>query len=144
VDLQFTANGKEYVLNLFSFAREVLGYSLLEEYPHADWSSELEERHSRSLWLEPRYTYKSTVFSKTYPIWRLLENPNLRILLANATAKKLVEASHGEIKPLRTAFLSSTPVRSLLLALIRSLLSFLALPNSNPLLLESLLSIPKF
>ena len=96
MDLQFLANGKENVLDLFSFARKVLGYSLLEEYPHADWSSELEERHSRSLWLEPRYTYKSTVFTKTYPIWRLLENPNLRILLANATAEN-AEAFLSEI-----------------------------------------------
>lgn len=74
-------------LNLFSFARRVLGYTLLQETPHLSWCNELEKRHSSVLWLEPRYTYKSTIFTKAYPIWRLMEDPNLRILIVNATAK---------------------------------------------------------
>jgi predicted phage terminase large subunit-like protein len=82
--------------DLFSFARKVLGYSRLEEDPHLQWCVELDQRHSRSLWLEPRHTYKSTVFSKSYPIWRLLENPNLRILIVNATAEN-AEAFLSEI-----------------------------------------------
>ena len=94
--MEFSDNGAEYSLDLFSFARDVLGYSLLEEYPHSTWFQELEKCHSRSLWLEPRYTFKSTVFTKTYPIWRLLENPNLRILLINATAQN-AEAFLSEI-----------------------------------------------
>ena len=85
-----------YRFELFSFAREVLGYTLLREDPHLQWCVELDQRHSRSLWLEPRYTYKSTVFTKSYPIWRLLENPNLRILIANATAEN-AEAFLSEI-----------------------------------------------
>ena len=83
-------------LGFFSFAREVLGYELLEEDPHRQWCDELDQRHSRSLWLEPRHTYKSSVFTKSYPIWRLLENPNLRILLVNATAEN-AEAFLSEI-----------------------------------------------
>jgi len=94
--LQLETGDKEYTFDLFSFAKQVLGYSLLEEYPHAHWCSELDKRHPSSLWLEPRYTYKSTVFTKAYPIWRLLENPNLRILLINATAQN-AEAFLSEI-----------------------------------------------
>ena len=85
-----------YSLNLFSFARKVLGYTLLEEYPHLDWANELDKRYPRSLRLEPRHTFKSTIITKSYPIWRLLENPNLRILLVNATAEN-AEAFLSEI-----------------------------------------------
>ena len=91
-----SSEGKAHTLNLFSFAREVLGYTLLEEYPHLHWCKELDKRYSRSLWLEPRYTYKSSVFTKSYPIWRLLENPNLRVLIVNATAEN-AEAFLSEI-----------------------------------------------
>lgn len=89
-------NTYPYPSALFSFAREVLGYTLLEADPHLQWCDELDQRHSRSLWLEPRHTYKSTVFTKSYPIWRLLENPNLRILIVNATAEN-AEAFLSEI-----------------------------------------------
>lgn len=82
--------------DLFSFARKILGYTLLQDYPHQLWSKELDKRHRNSLWLEPRYTYKSTIFTKAYPIWRLLEDSDLRILLVNATAEN-AEAFLSEI-----------------------------------------------
>ena len=94
--LKFTSSGKRHTLTLFSFARKVLGYTLLEKYPHLQWCNEVDKHHPRSLWLEPRYTYKSTVFTKAYPIWRLLKNPNLRVLLVNATAEN-AEAFLSEI-----------------------------------------------
>ncbi|MBN1455045.1 MAG: phage terminase large subunit [Methanomicrobia archaeon] len=72
--------------DLFHFAREILDYDQLEEVPHHAWCQELEKRHKRSLWLEPRHTFKSTIFTKAYPIWRLLWNPELRILIVNDTA----------------------------------------------------------
>lgn len=91
-----TRSKTPYRFELFTFARNILGYSRLEEYPHALWTRELDKHHSRSLWLEPRYTYKSTIFTKSYPIWRLLKNPNLRILIVNATAQN-AEAFLSEI-----------------------------------------------
>ncbi len=72
--------------DFFRFARELLDYDRLEEVPHHAWCQELEKRHKRSLWLEPRHTFKSTIFTKAYPIWRLLWEPDLRILIVNATA----------------------------------------------------------
>ncbi len=95
-NLNLASSDENRTLTLFSFAREVLGYTLLEEYPHLSWCNELDERHPRSLWLEPRYTYKSSVFTKSYPLWRLLENPNLRVLIVNATAEN-AEAFLSEI-----------------------------------------------
>jgi len=85
--LKIYTKGEGHTLSLYHFARNVLGYTKLEDDPHSQWCVELEKRPKRSLWLEPRHTYKSTLFTKTYPIWRLLENPNLRILIVNATAE---------------------------------------------------------
>jgi predicted phage terminase large subunit-like protein len=86
MQFKITIGGRTYDYDLFRFARNVLRYSLLQEDPHHAWCTELDKRHKRSLWLEPRYTYKTTVFTKSYPIWRLLRDPNLRILIVNATA----------------------------------------------------------
>jgi predicted phage terminase large subunit-like protein len=94
--VKLSAPGKTYSFDLFQFARRVLNYTLLEEDPHRSWCTELDQRHKRSLWLEPRYTYKSTVFTKSYPIWRLYIEPNLRILIVNATAEN-AEAFLSEI-----------------------------------------------
>jgi predicted phage terminase large subunit-like protein len=88
--------GPKADFDLFMFAKKVLGYTLLQECPHREWAKELDRRHRNSLWLEPRYTYKSTIFTKAYPIWRLLEDTNLRILLVNATAEN-AEAFLSEI-----------------------------------------------
>jgi predicted phage terminase large subunit-like protein len=88
--------GKSITYSFFTFARDVLGYERLQENPHHAWCRELDQRHPRSLWLEPRYTYKSTVFTKSYPIWRLFQDPNLRILIVNATAEN-AEAFLSEI-----------------------------------------------
>jgi len=94
--VEIPIEGQPYGLDLYSFARKTLGYSLLRADPHFDWCYELDKRHKRSLWLEPRHTYKSTVFTKAYPIWRLFLDPNLRILIVNATAEN-AEAFLSEI-----------------------------------------------
>ena len=88
--------GEQRSLDFFHFAREILGYSRLAEDPHHAWCRELDRRYKRSLWLEPRHTYKSTIFTKSYPIWRLLWDPDLRILIVNATAEN-AEAFLSEI-----------------------------------------------
>jgi len=96
VRFHLSIDGEQKDIDLFTFAREYLGYTLLQADPHLQWCEELDLHHFRSLWLEPRYTYKSTVFTKAYPIWRLLRDPNLRILLVNATAEN-AEAFLSEI-----------------------------------------------
>lgn len=78
-----------YSLDLFTFARKVLGYTLLEEDPHRAWSQELDRRYPRLMTLEPRHTYKTTLYTKAYPIWRLLEDTNLRILLTSAVSENV-------------------------------------------------------
>ena len=78
-----------YKLDFYSFAKKVLGYSLLEKKVHEPWCKELDRRHPRVLTLEPRHTFKTTVYMKSYPIWRLFENSNLRILLASAVSENV-------------------------------------------------------
>jgi hypothetical protein len=85
--IPLTINGKTRNYDLFRFARSILDYTKLQTNPHHAWCLELERHHKRSLWLEPRGTYKSTIFTKSYPIWCLWHNPNLRILIVNATAE---------------------------------------------------------
>ena len=83
---KYKIQGKTRTYDLYRFARNILDYSKLQTNPHHAWCRELERHHKRSLWLEPRGTYKSTIFTKAYPIWRLFLNPNLRILILSATA----------------------------------------------------------
>ncbi|MHB8118599.1 MAG: phage terminase large subunit [Methanothrix sp.] len=78
-------NGKLERFDLYRFAREVLGYDLLQEDPHKRWCQQAGQHYKRSLYLKPRVTYKSTIYTIADSIFRLLENPNLRILIANAT-----------------------------------------------------------
>jgi predicted phage terminase large subunit-like protein len=83
--LEAEINGKLEKFDLFRFAREVLGYDLLQEDPHRRWCNQAGQHYKRSLYLKPRVTYKSTIYTIADSIFRLLENPNLRILIANAT-----------------------------------------------------------
>ncbi len=76
-------------LDFYTFAKKVLGYTLLEKEIHQPWCVELDARHPRVLTLEPRHTFKTTVYMKAYPIWRLFENTNLRILLASAVSENV-------------------------------------------------------
>ena len=96
LELTDLVNHETISYDLYNFARSILGYTRLERNPHLYWARELDNWHPRSLWLEPRHTYKSTLFTKSYPIWRLFWDPNLRILLVNATAEN-AEAFLNEI-----------------------------------------------
>jgi hypothetical protein len=71
--------------DLYKFSKYILGYDLLQEDPHRRWCMQAERHDARSLYLKPRGTFKSTIYTISDTIWRLLENPDLRILIANAT-----------------------------------------------------------
>lgn len=73
--------------HLFYFAKHVLGYSLLEQKPHhevCDYAQSTASRTRRGLDLEPRGTFKTTIFSQALPIWLIKNNPDIRILLDSA------------------------------------------------------------
>jgi predicted phage terminase large subunit-like protein len=81
----------------FYFSKEILGYDRLTPQ-NEEWCWELEKKPKRLLHLAPRKTYKTTVGTKAYPMWRLEHEPNLRILIINETeynAKKFLREIKG-------------------------------------------------
>ncbi len=70
-----------YKSSVMLTGRHLLGYKDLTEYTHGDVIHSLEAASKRKLIVMPRGTFKSSLCSVTYPIWLLLNNPNLRILL---------------------------------------------------------------
>lgn len=70
-----------YKNSLALTAKRLLGYSDLNPHTHGDVICALEAPTRRKLIVMPRGTFKSSIGSVSYPIWLLLKNPNLRILL---------------------------------------------------------------
>lgn len=77
---------KAHEFDFYTFSKKVLGYNKLSEV-HKEWCREACLADNRKLFLKPRGTYKSTIYTVAYPIWKLLHNPNERILIANATSE---------------------------------------------------------
>lgn len=70
-----------YLSDFFFFAKNALGYKDLEWEVHGQFIRVFESHAARKLVVMPRGTFKSTLGSVAYPIWRLLRNPDLTILL---------------------------------------------------------------
>lgn len=77
--------------SLFYLSRFCLGYAEMEPDPHkqvCEFAERIVHRKGgRGLVLEPRGSFKTTVFSQSLPIYLLNENPNLRILLDSSVLK---------------------------------------------------------
>lgn len=67
--------------DFYFFAKYFLGYKDLERDVHGQFICVFESSAPRKLVVMPRGTFKSTLGSVAYPIWRLLRNPDLTILL---------------------------------------------------------------
>jgi hypothetical protein len=67
--------------DFFFFSKHILDYKDLRWRTHREPVLVLESDAHRKLVVEPRGTFKSTLASVSYPIWRLMRNPNLTILL---------------------------------------------------------------
>jgi len=77
------------------FCKEVLGYKKNDAYefkeltPKHDELCEFLQKPARNkLILNPRYTFKSGIVTVGYSLWRLIKNPNLRILIYSDSATK--------------------------------------------------------
>ncbi|MBI4395449.1 MAG: phage terminase large subunit [Elusimicrobia bacterium] len=86
---------EERLENLFFFAKDVLGYDELTEL-HLSWFDTL-LRHRHLLLLAPPGHYKSTVCTIAYPLFRLTEDNNMRILLVN----EVLENSKGFLREIK-------------------------------------------
>lgn len=69
--------------SLFFFAKGVLGFSWLVPHVHGDVCLLLEDAAKRrKKFVLPRGWLKTTVCTIAYPIWRAINDPNIRVLLA--------------------------------------------------------------
>lgn len=72
---------KLWLNDFFLFTRDFLNYKDLDYDVHGQFIKVFESNAARKLVVMPRGTFKSTLGSVAYPIWRLLKNPNNTILL---------------------------------------------------------------
>ena len=83
------AEKQKYLRSLGLFTTELLGFTRVEPNGvHQPLLSRLEERESFLLVLWPRGSFKSTIATVSYPLWRLCENGNLRILITSQTDRQ--------------------------------------------------------
>lgn len=74
------SNGKK---SLFFLARAILGFSDLDKDIHRELCRAIQDykNNTRLLVIFPRTWFKSTIVSVAYPIWRAINDPNVRILV---------------------------------------------------------------
>jgi predicted phage terminase large subunit-like protein len=77
--------------SLYSFCKLVLGYKDMTPSLHGLVCRYLESPRQHKLIVLPRGHLKTSVCTIGYALWRVCKNPNIRILIANATA---TNASH--------------------------------------------------
>lgn len=71
-----------YLDDLFGFSKEILGYDMLTEDIHKKWADALTKNdRKRRLYLKPRGTFKTSLYTISYPLWRIIKNPDLRIAI---------------------------------------------------------------
>jgi len=81
--IQGLMNGKRdiYRSSLYHTAKVLVGYTDTNRRTHGDMIRALESPSHRKLIVMPRGTFKSSIAVVAYSIWRLLRNPNERILI---------------------------------------------------------------
>lgn len=80
--------------SLFYLAKNILGYRELVHNPHQQvckFAEDVVFKDLNGLDLEPRGSFKTTVFSQALPIWLLIRNPDLRILLDSAVLQNSID-----------------------------------------------------
>ena len=86
--------------DFFLFAKHILGYRDLEWVVHGECTTALESDAKRKLIVMPRGSFKSSLGSVAYPIWRLLKDPDLAILLDSelyTNSKNLLREIKGHL-----------------------------------------------
>lgn len=93
-----------FLSDFFLFAKHGLGYKDLEWDVHGETVKTLESQAKKKLIVMPRGSFKSTLGSVSYPIWRLLRDPNLTILLDSelyTNSKNLLREIKGHLSSSR-------------------------------------------
>lgn len=107
---------RQFKASLFATTKHLLGYRDVNWRTHGDVFRALEAPTRRKLIVMPRGTFKSSICSVAYPIWLLLRNPDLRILIDSelyTNSKNFLREISGhllgrEVPPLFGDFRGST------------------------------------
>lgn len=75
--------------SFFFFTKVILSYDKLSPNLHLPFCDRIvsDESHRKRGYLMPRGHFKSTIVSKSYPLWRLIRNRNTRILIVGESEK---------------------------------------------------------
>jgi len=74
--------------DLFYFCKFILGYEDIEIYPHLDMCNFIQSGWPKRFMLEPRGSFKSTIATIGYSIWKIIKQPNIRILINSQELKQ--------------------------------------------------------
>lgn len=76
-----TLTALKYKQDLFTLAKNGLGYDLMTERTHRPITNMLMSPTKKKLLVIPRGCFKSSIASISFPIWLLINDPNRRILI---------------------------------------------------------------
>jgi len=76
-----------YSNNFYRFDKEVLGYELFTDKPHKELCDFIQNNTEDKfkLLLMPRGSFKSSAVTIGYPLWKIAQDPNIRILIDSET-----------------------------------------------------------
>lgn len=77
----YKAMAESFKSSLYATAKHLLGMTEVNPRTHGDMILALQAATTRKLIVMPRGTFKTSLGSVAYPIWLLMRNPNLRIML---------------------------------------------------------------
>lgn len=69
------------IKSLEFLSRRIVGYKDINKQTHGEIINLLEDSNKRKMIVVPRGSLKSSIACVAYPIWLLIRNPNLRILI---------------------------------------------------------------
>lgn len=95
-----TALKATFLEDFYLFAKYCLDYKDMTLQAHGEMVSVLESSSPRKIIVVPRGTFKSSLGSVAYPIWKLLKNPNEAILLDSelyTNSKNLLREIKGHL-----------------------------------------------
>ena len=96
--------------NLLYFAKSILGFRDIQSEVHAKLCTRLQDTSKpRKLILLPRGSFKTTIATISYTIWRLIHNPDQRILINS----EVYENSKNYLKAIRLIYETNTMLRLL-------------------------------
>lgn len=100
-----------YSGSLYHTSKYLLGYKDITRYTHQSAIDLLQDPGKRKLLCVPRGCFKSSLGVVSYPIWRLMRNPNLRVLIDSEVyenSKNFIREIRGKLEmPMMTQLFGS-------------------------------------